>query len=176
LSDFCVSYSQFGYYSVDLTGLSLGDSLFVPMKFDTGSPYTLISVQSLYSNVSIKGVDLLRDRFSELGIQPLGYVRSATGHPIEAYPLIISNVYLNDELFISKFPFYLVLNVGRPLALLGDDFVSCCSFSHEINSDIVISRYENELSLIKFKSGIQVCEVDGVFVNEFNSMLDELCL
>jgi hypothetical protein len=53
---------------------------------------------------------------------------------------------------IKDFYFYLTLEGRNTLALLGNDFISCCDFRHLINGDIIIDNFDNVLLCDKFKS------------------------
>lgn len=57
-----------------------------------------------------------------------------------------------SDVCIKEFYFYLALDVNRPVSLLGDDFISCCKFEHEIGSDIIIHRYDEDRAGDMFKS------------------------
>ena len=58
---------------------------------------------------------------------------------------------LSDNIAISEFHYYLTVGVEQRTFLLGDDFISCCTFSRVYNSDISINGFNNNGYVEKFK-------------------------
>lgn len=61
---------------------------------------------------------------------------SASGHKMYGIRSIFHDVRISG-VKLEKFYFYLLLGSNRPIALIGDDFISCCSFTHEPKQDIL---------------------------------------
>ena len=49
-----------------------------------------------------------------------------------------------NSTILKQFYYYLIFNVEHKIALLGDDFISCCTFVHSANSDIIIQAFDSD--------------------------------
>ena len=110
------------------------------LTFDTGAVCTVLSVEALTADPVDKAAlcekldqRLACRRFlSASGTEMHGYLVCAEGMKLSDYP-------------IDKFYYYLIVDVDDVLALLGDDLLSCCEFSHRKKTDIEVSGFDEPL-------------------------------
>ena len=116
------------------------DVLKAAMAFDTGAVCTVLSVEALTSELVDKETlchkldqKARRRRFlSASGTEMHGYLVCAESMSLSDYP-------------IDKFYYYLIVDVDDVVALLGDDFISCCDFHHQKKEDISIVDFDKHL-------------------------------
>lgn len=115
------------------------DKDFVSIKFDTGATDTIITtgalgfddIQAVKLLKSIKGKKLKQTTFT-----------SASNDSFTGYSCYCDDLRIGD-VEIKRFYYYIVFN-DKPKALLGDDFISCCIFSHGYKGDIVVTAFNYE--------------------------------
>lgn len=73
---------------------------------------------------------------------------------------------------IPEFHYYLTVGVERRTFLLGDDFISCCTFSHAYNSDILINGFNNKVYVEKFKHKKFLTDKDIVEIFEMAEAIE----
>lgn len=103
----------------------------ITAKFDTGAVRTVISLDTLvgktfakkYESVFINQCDALE-------------FTSASGHKMYGVGSSFHNVRVSG-IYLKEFYFHLLLGSNRSVALLGDDFILCCRFTHEPKQDIL---------------------------------------
>lgn len=122
-------------YIVELSGL--GDRI-VTGKFDTGAVATIITTKKL--GLTDKQFDLLKKHFDTMVELPKSF-HSATNGEMKGYLVRARNVMLYQTC-LKDFYYYLVLDNNLNKALLGDDFISCCTFNHRPQGDIVITTID----------------------------------
>lgn len=115
------------------------DKDLVLMKFDTGASDTIITTGALGLD-SIQADILLRS--IQDGKLKGNEFSSASGDSFIGYPCYCDNLKIGD-VQIKRFHYYIVFN-DKPKALLGDDFISCCTFNHGFKSDIVVTAFNSE--------------------------------
>lgn len=127
-----------GSYRTSLD-IQKNDKDFVSMKFDTGASDTIMTTGALgldhvQEEILLKGVRVHRLKGNVF--------TSASGNRIIGYPCYCDDLKIGD-VHVRRFYYYLVFS-DTPKALLGDDFISCCTFSHSFKSDIVVTAFHAE--------------------------------
>lgn len=113
----------------------------ISFKFDTGAVDTAISFEAL-----LAGKRHQADK--EIFIQklrsdiPTKKFISASGDSMEGYLCEASDIFISGSM-LPKFYYYLVLDVKKEVALLGDDFISCCGFRHNVKDSIIIESFDS---------------------------------
>lgn len=173
-----VHYGRSTYYT-KLRNLT--DNVII-IKFDTGAVNTVISLEALTNNKNIDKNKLIK----QLENSKKSHIfKSASGNDMIGYLCNASNVKISG-VNIKDFYYYLIVNTEQSLALLGDDFISCCSFNHSINSDIIINAfndklykdkqldtYIDELELHELLSLCCASDLDMLIVDENDNVLTE---
>jgi len=161
-------YRQSAYY-FRLKKINPNTDDVIPLKFDTGAVNTVISLNTLLAN---KGIDvesdeakLLKENF-RTSLRPdisKKIFYSASGNDMIGFLCHSKNVKLSGY-EVKNFYYYMVYNIDKQIALLGDDFISCCHFNHESNSDIVITYFNSTLYESKCKrTSLDTDEVFEIF-------------
>lgn len=122
-------------YIVEFSGL--GDRI-VTGKFDTGAVATIITTRKL--GLTDRQLDLLKKHFDRTVERPKSF-HSATNGEMKGYLVKARDVMLYKTC-LKDFYYYLVLDNNLNKALLGDDFISCCTFNHRPQGDIVITTID----------------------------------
>lgn len=133
------------------------DKDFVSMKFDTGASDTIITTGALGLD-GIQADTLLRS--IQNGKVKANQFTSASGDSFIGYPCFCDDIRIGD-VRVGRFYYHVVFN-DMPKALLGDDFISCCTFSHGFKGDIVVTAFqamEYEKQCFSGVRGINVFEV-----------------
>ena len=81
-------------YSVESGGITNRDAVMVSMKVDTGSPYTIISLETRYPGLSDEKVKEFREKISKTKVKPIT-PKSASGQEIVCYPIVLDKVSLD---------------------------------------------------------------------------------
>ena len=129
-------------YTIRLTQHNVGDTKSILFKFDTGAVSTIIGVRTLFDTITEEQIKEFRRYFSEAHVKEQEF-SVATGHKLHGYPCAFSDIMLSDE-HIEWFPFYLILDTDRKVALIGNDFITHCAFDHKPDDDIIIHDYRKE--------------------------------
>ena len=77
------------------------------------------------------------------------------------------NISISGHLLRTPFYYFLIVDIETPLALLGDDFISCCDFSHSVNGNIKITGIDEML----YRGSNETKEV--LELSEINELLIE---
>lgn len=111
-------------------------------KFDSGAAISIIGIERF-------GIAYQERHFIEFFIK---YMQDndiskriysvANGQEIETYPCIMDKIYL-DGTDIYNFRFGFVTSKRSNRFLIGDDFISCCDFSHAIGGSINIRNFSH---------------------------------
>ena len=134
----------------------------IMIKLDTGATNTVISYEMLTRETTAfpkdiskltddekntirrsierknRFVERLKDKYE---VSPF---HSASGTPMYGVLSCAKNISLSGHLLKVPFYYYLILGIESPLALLGDDFIGCCDFSHKVNGNIKISYIDEQ--------------------------------
>ena len=110
------------------------------LAFDTGAVCTVVSIESLTKEYVDKlalcqklDQRVKRRRFlSASGTEMHGYLVCAEKVSLSNYP-------------VDRFYYYLITDVNDEVALLGNDLLSCCKFSHEKMGDIEVLDFDQSL-------------------------------
>ena len=135
------------------------------MKFDTGAVHTVISLEAL----TMLRVD--KEKFVE-NIKNRTVHRkfkSASGNTMIGYLVLARDVLLSNTR-VDEFYYYLIVNVEDSVGLLGDDFISKCTFHHNKDGDIEIEAFDNEtyhndmqcVSRQEVDELLELCAIDSV--------------
>lgn len=155
----------------------------IMIKFDSGATNTVISYEMLtrettsfpkdISKLTNDEIDTIKanierknrfiDRIKEK--HQLHPFHSASGTPMLGVLSKVNNISISGHLLRAPFYYYLILDIESPLALLGDDFISCCDFSHKVNGDIKIT-YIDEKYYENYNDERSILEM-----NELNELL-----
>ena len=127
-------------YTAYLENIDLYRDIKIPVKFDTGAIATIFTTKALGLNK--EGEKVIANRIEQKAMIKKNFT-SATGHTFYGYPCYCDNIRL-DDVILRRFYYYLVLDGSRSKALIGDDFISCCTFSHGYESDIVVTGFNAE--------------------------------
>lgn len=126
------------YYTVRLSGLN--DNI-ITGKFDTGAVTTIITTK-------------------KLGILPKSFY-SATDGEMKGYLVKAKDVMLYNTK-LKSFYYYLILDNNLNKALLGDDFISCCTFHHQPKGDIVITAIDMDLYLSSYENFVDCIDISEI--------------
>jgi len=142
-------------YTGYLENIDIYRDIKIPIKFDTGAIATIFTTKALGLNRDSEKI--ITDRIKQKELKKHKFM-SATGHIFYGYPCFCNNVKL-DDVFFKQFYYYLVLDNSISKALIGDDFISCCTFSHSFESDIVVTGFNLEKYQEKCISGANALNV-----------------
>ena len=134
-----IAYRRDGFFGIPI----IGETSSFAIKFDTGASKSVISVEKITGTLSNNQMASIKSFIATKNVSPEEF-KSASGHPFNAYPAFMKNITIGDQLF-EKFYYYLVvekLHNKRMIALLGDDFIDCCSITKEPHGDIIISKFD----------------------------------
>lgn len=111
-------------------------------KFDSGAVATMIPLKLMAGSDNTCNAEDLFSRLLKMHKTPVTFT-AATGHTMtgikcHAKDIIISGVEIPDF-------YYYITDSNRSVALLGDDFISCCSFKHVPGDDILIDDINLEM-------------------------------
>lgn len=134
---------HYGNSAYHIKLLNLINNKVTVFKFDTGAINTIISFEALVDGKMLKQIDKQNFMNSLRKNIPTKDFRSASGNYMKGFLCKATDVKIGDAI-LSKFYYYLVFNINHKIALLGDDFISCCNFIHESNSDIIINDFDDD--------------------------------
>lgn len=140
------------YYMIRLSGLN--DDI-ITGKFDTGAVVTIITSKKL--GLTDEQVERLKIHFDKSGIEPEIFY-SATDGKMKGYLVKAENVMLYGTM-LKRFYYYLILDNSLDKALLGDDFISCCTFNHQTKRDIIITAIDMELYSQSYSGKINCVDI-----------------
>lgn len=143
------------YYTVRLSGLN--DDI-ISGKFDTGAVATIITSKKL--GLKDEQVEHLKEYFEKSGIEPEKFY-SATDGKMYGYPVQADNVMLYNTV-LKRFYYYLILDNRLDKALLGDDFISCCTFNHQPKGDIIITTINMELYSSSYSGRVNSVDITEI--------------
>lgn len=143
------------YYTVRLSGLN--DNI-ITGKFDTGAVTTIITTKKL--GLADEQVESLKKHFNKLGILPKSFY-SATDGEMKGYLVKAKDVMLYNTK-LKSFYYYLILDNNLNKALLGDDFISCCTFHHQPKGDIVITAIDMDLYLSSYENFVDCIDISEI--------------
>lgn len=109
------------------------ESRYIRTAFDTGAVYSVISVE----NFTERAFD--RDeiiRYLDGRTKHRGF-KSASGGDMNGYLVRADGISISRH-HVERFYYYLEMDAGEELSLLGNDFIAKCSFSHPIDGGIVV--------------------------------------
>ena len=91
--------------------------------------------------------------------------KSASGDEMIGYMVDAKNTTIGDTT-LDHFYYYLIPQNKRQVALVGNDFLDFCSYSHDICGNIKI----NTIDMEKYKDSVK----DSISVDEVISIIDEI--
>lgn len=145
-------------YNLTLDNITVESDTAIYIKFDTGANATVISIETLLKATTLTKEELIEKLMCRK--RTINTFKSASGHDINTILCCAKNVFLSG-VELDRLYFWLAIDMGIPKALLGDDFISCCSFSHNVGGDIFINRLDRNLYNQKFfrKNAISIDEI-----------------
>lgn len=154
-----VKYNQKGScYIVSLSGI--GDRI-VTGKFDTGAVATIITSKKL--GLTDKQVEALKEYFRSSETMP-SIFHTVADEKIEGYLVRARNVNIYS-VTLNDFYYYLVLDNSLDKALLGDDFISCCTFHHKPKGDIYITAVDMELYASAYEGDAECIDIAAIYTD-----------
>lgn len=128
--------------------LNIGKQV-LSVKFDTGACNTVISAEVLYGELDNKRKECFKRYCKQRGVIPKPF-EVTTGNIMKGFPVLFENVEVNGTAF-SQFYCYIIVDIDgnrkgkvKKFALLGDDFLDCCGYSHNPHEDIKIFCFDKE--------------------------------
>ena len=118
----------------------LGKFSFI-IKFDTGARDTVISSDVFHGDISDNERNKLITKLDSMNLRTKNFV-SASGDEFKGY-LVKARSISFERCKLPFFYYYLVVKNKRVIALLGEDFVDKCRFTHEPNDDICITQFDD---------------------------------
>lgn len=119
---------------------------YINFKFDTGATRTVISVNALMDKEYT--LEEQKEQFHQIKNAKDALVidefTSASGDKMGGIKCCASQINLSGEIW-ENFYYYIVFGSKRKTALIGDDFISCCSFVHSVNGDIILKSFDDGL-------------------------------
>lgn len=134
-----IAYRGNGFFGIPI----IGKTNTFAIKFDTGAAHTVISIGKFKGFISDKLISKAKDYLIENNYQPQKFL-SATGNAFVGYPAHIDNIVIGNYKF-PKFYYYIVIDRlfnNKQIAILGDNFIDCCDFSHKAHGNILISGFD----------------------------------
>lgn len=113
------------------------------IKFDTGANETIISIEKVLGKVTDKQREKIKEFIYSKNVTPTSF-NTASGDSFIGFPTCLKNVFIGQCKF-DVFYYYLVIDkmkANKQIALLGDNFIDCCDFSHKAHSDIIITDFD----------------------------------
>ena len=114
--------------------------VFLPIKYDTGAKYTVISARALKHNLKEDELQRIKE-YCETNVSRKEQFVSASGDPFWGYLAHAENVRIGNSRF-SDFFFYLVVENKRDIALLGFDFLDKCKRHAEPLGNYILSEFD----------------------------------
>lgn len=109
-------------------------------KFDSGASVSIIGLARFDNRINnIRFIEEFEKYAQRHKVVEEEYT-VANGEKIATYPCIM-NLISVDGTVISNFMFRIILDGKANKFLIGDDFISCCKFNHEIGGAIEISEF-----------------------------------
>ena len=133
---FVVGNREESSYLVDF---EMGE-IFLPIKYDTGAKYTVISARALNHNLKDEGLQRIKE-YCETNISYKEQFVSASGDPFWGYLVHAENVRIGSSRF-KDFFYYLVVENKRDIALLGFDFLDKCKRHAEPLGNCIMSGFD----------------------------------
>ncbi len=157
------SYGKATYYAGAINN-SLG--LRTLAKFDSGASVSIIGLARFDKRINnIRFMEEFVKYAQKHKVVKEEYT-VANGQTIATYPCIMNSISV-DGTIINNFMFRIILDGKVNKFLIGDDFISCCKFDHEIGGAIEISEFSQSRYDIKHnKEMINLKEVFKQFTNE----------
>lgn len=159
-------------YVIPLKIMSRGDSNIIPIKFDNGAAYTVITASMLSSRLAGCDTEPLNERLSKWDIpgakqHPAGTApfqktfHSATGHEMVGYLVDAGSIELGDAR-LDHFFYYFVPQNDRSVALLGNDFLRYCEYKHTIEGSIIITKIDEDAYARYYSNAVSIDELTAV--------------
>lgn len=111
----------------------------VYLRFDTGAVCTVISIELFVAEKidKTKFIQQIKSRANRR------IFHSATGNQMEGYLVCAENIKMSGAC-LSKFFYYLIVDMDERVGLLGDDFISKSRFMHEVDQEIEVDSFDDE--------------------------------
>lgn len=155
MESFKAIYRRFSY-QVRVRGLNV-DGDILDIKFDTGAVNTIVSLEA----ITDRDIDKKRLITQLEGKTENKVFRSASGNDMTGYLVCAESIKIS-AFVLQKFFYYLVTNVNVNVALLGDDFISHCTFWHDNQADIIVKSFDSMGYESSFNSSIDKYVINSI--------------
>lgn len=155
------------------------DNVLIPFQCDTGASYTSISALALNNKYydpekayKVEEQLLKRSDLYTLS-QKKKFVKtftSATGEKVYGFLTDIGNVSIGD-LELKHFYYYFVPKNNSAFALLGNDFLNNCEFTHKFDGNIVVNRFNEDEYYLSHNIAISSVELN-LLIEKVSEELD----
>lgn len=122
------------------------------VKFDPGANDTVISIDYFADDLSDSDREKLNEYMSE-NYKFTSVFTAASGSEFLGYLTYADNVTIGNTDF-PRFYYYIIIENDRVIALLGEDFLDNCQYSHSFHGDIEITDFDFD-SYYKGKENVQ---------------------
>jgi hypothetical protein len=159
-------------YVIPLKIMSTENPNIIPIKFDNGAAYTVITASMFSSKLIKSDAGPLNERLSRwktpgteqnpAGTAPFRKVfHSATGHAMTGYLVDAGNIELGDTQ-LDHFFYYFIPQNDRSVALFGNDFLRYCEYTHTIEGSIVITKIDKDAYARYYSNAVSIDELAAV--------------
>ena len=114
---------------------------FLTLKYDTGAVCTVISARNLKRSLTPENLERIKDFCEQKGCDKTSLL-SASGHPFWGYWVRVDTARIGSSRF-HDFHFYLVVENGRNIALLGFDFIDKTKRIIEPCGNCIMSQFDD---------------------------------
>lgn len=142
-------------YSVPVEGIHTNA---ISAKLDTGAVATTISLSSLCAGYDSQVESSILQYIERRGLKPVHFT-AANGTDVKCYRAYAKDVRVGN-IIVPEFHYYVSVGIARKSFLLGNDFISCCSFSHKCQGNILINSFNIEEYARNFAHGDYLLDED----------------
>lgn len=158
------------------TFMDIGNNKLIPIQCDTGASYTSISALALTDfSFDIKKADKVEQRLlKKMGNEDNFLVKKfedASGDKILGFLTDIGNVKIGNTK-LQHFYYYFVPKNNSAFALVGNDFLNKCEFTHSINGNIVINKFDEDGYYQSHKGAISQPELKKLINRTLNKQIE----
>lgn len=145
-----VNYTKSAYF-LCVSNLHINKDIDIDIKFDTGASATIVTLTTINDKATEEDCLKLKELI-KTGNYITNTFKSATDDELVGIKCYKDNVDIGGIHF-DRFYYWLIPTVKYNKALLGDDFIKCCQFTHNIKSDIVITAFSIQDYILNNISG-----------------------
>lgn len=124
----------------------------IMLKFDTGASSSIISFNYFKENISNEVIDIVVN-YCEKNCKIKQSFIASTGDSMIGYLVDAGQIKMGKNI-LPHFYYYFIPKNNKCVALLGNDFLHYCEYSHKICGDIIISNIDMNEYQKKFQGAI----------------------